>query len=104
MYIYSYAFVERIVQNFDKENFDKLIVGFIGETKISRENFDEMLVIHQSFPLLNFNSHYTVYNSIIYKYTRSIASIDTFLLFSLVENECTLLCSHIMYSYNRYVQ
>ena len=40
-----------------EEDFDKLIVGFIGESlrgKVSRENFDEPLAIcqiHQTFAL-----------------------------------------------------
>ena len=49
-------------QNFDEQNFDKLIVGFIGETlrgKVSRENFDESLAIAQicqTFPPSNFSA------------------------------------------------
>ena len=41
------------VRNFDKQNFDKLIVAFIGKVlanreKIKRENFDESFAIHQN--------------------------------------------------------
>ena len=44
-------------RNFDEQNFDKLIVGFIGKAltgkgwKVGRENFDESLAIRQSFAL-----------------------------------------------------
>ena len=40
--------------NFDKQNFDKLIICFIGEEKVSREKFNELLAIHQNFPLSKF--------------------------------------------------
>ena len=38
------------------QNFDELIVGFIGETLIKgvKEKFDELLVIRQSFLLSNY--------------------------------------------------
>ena len=63
--LYSTFFGEKTLTNgaylnFDEQNFDKLIVGFIGDTlrgKVSSENFDETLAIHQicqSFPLTNF--------------------------------------------------
>ena len=38
-------------QKFDKQNFDKLIVGFKGEAlekNVGRKNFDESLAIHQN--------------------------------------------------------
>ena len=56
----------RIVQNFDEgklcrmehsQNFDKLIVGFKGETLRDKENFDKSLTthrIHQCFLHQNF--------------------------------------------------
>ena len=39
------------VRNFDKQNFDELIVAFIGKVltgKIERENFDESLAVRQN--------------------------------------------------------
>ena len=48
------------VRNIDKQNFDELIVAFIGEVltgKIERENFDESFAfrqIRQTFPLSKF--------------------------------------------------
>ena len=47
----------RIAQKFDGKNYDKLIVGFKGETlrdKGCRENFDKSLAICQSCPPSNF--------------------------------------------------
>ena len=44
-------------ETFNEQNFDELIVGFIGGTlrgKVSSEKFDESLAIRQSFPPLNF--------------------------------------------------
>ena len=44
-------------QNFDEQNFDELIVGFIGNALANRENFDESLAvrqIRQSVPPSNF--------------------------------------------------
>ena len=39
------------VRNFDEQNFDELIVAFIGKVltgKIERENFDESLAVRQN--------------------------------------------------------
>ena len=53
--------------NFDEQHFDKLTVGFIGETsleeKISREKLSKLVAIHQirqNFPLSDFCTSYTV--------------------------------------------
>ena len=57
------------VRNFDKQNFDELIVAFIGKVltgKIERENFDELLTVRQNSS--DFSTikvlRYTVYISI----------------------------------------
>ena len=53
------------VRNFDEQNYDELIVAFIGKLltgKIGRENFDELLAVRQDS--LDFSTvkvlHYTV--------------------------------------------
>ena len=57
------------VRKFDKQNFDKSIVGFIGKIlatgKVRSENF-ESLAIHQicqTFPLSKI-LHYTIYGMV----------------------------------------
>ena len=43
--------MNRACQNFDEQNFDELIVVFIGKVltgKIERENFDESLAVRQN--------------------------------------------------------
>ena len=54
------------VRKFDKQNFDELIVAFIGKVlteKIGRENFDESLVIRQTFPPSKFCAIYSIQQS-----------------------------------------
>ena len=49
--------INHIAKNFDKQNFDKLIVGFRGETLTDKGLQDELLAIcqiRQCFSLSNF--------------------------------------------------